>query len=172
MAACDPGAICNGPLPAGDYRSETSGAQVEFTLDEHDWSGLEDTPGDGFSIFLADIGEHAISVVSFSGEIFADACSADDTTTVGTTPAEFMAFLAERHGLDVSAEEVEIGGRPALQVDLTVAVVDPCAETGAGRIWLWTLPVHGDFHFNDEERARVIAVDGGGDGDHRGGGFP
>ncbi|HEY7450905.1 MAG TPA: hypothetical protein VIA02_00110, partial [Candidatus Limnocylindria bacterium] len=27
-----------------------------------------------------------------------------------------------------------------------------------GRIWLWTLPVHGDFHFNSDETARVIAV--------------
>jgi hypothetical protein len=46
-------------------------------------------------------------------------------------------------------------------VDLTTEVDAACEATGMGRIWLWTLPVHGDFHFNDAETARVIAVDGG-----------
>lgn len=160
--ACDPGVVCDGPLAAGDYVSETTGAHIEFTLDEHDWSGLADIQDVGFGLFLADVGTHAISVVKFAGEIFTDACSPDATSTIGTTPAEFMAFLAARHGVTASEPvEVQVGGRPALQVDLTTEVDAACEASGGGRIWLWVLPVVGDFHFNDAETARVIAVDGG-----------
>jgi hypothetical protein len=161
-SACDPGVVCDGPLAAGRYVSETTGAHIEFTLDEHDWSGLADIQDVGFGLFLADVGTHAISVAKFAGEIFTDACSADATSTIGTTPAEFMAFLAARHGVTASEPvEVQVGGRPALQVDLTTEVDAACEATGGGRIWLWVLPVVGDFHFNDAETARVIAVDGG-----------
>jgi hypothetical protein len=162
-AACDPAVVCDGPLAAGDYVSDTTGAHIEFTLDEHDWSGLADTPGDGFALFLADVrGGHGVSVVSYTGGIFTDACSSEATSTIGTTPADFMAFLAERTGVTATEPvEVEVGGRPALQMDLTTEVDAACEATGMGRIWLWTLPVHGDFHFNDAETARVIAVDGG-----------
>ena len=161
-SACDPGVVCDGPLAAGDYASETTGARIEFTLDEHDWSGLADMQDVGFGLFLADVGTHAISVAKFAGEIFTDACSPDATSTIGTTPAEFMAFLAARHGVTASEPvEVQVGGRPALQVDLTTEVDAPCMAADNTRIWLWALPVVGDFHFNDGETARVIAVDGG-----------
>jgi len=81
---------------------------------------------------------------------------------IGATPADLMAMMAERHGLYTSeVTELEVGGRPALLMDLTVTVDPECMQTGGGRIWLWTLPVQGDFHFVDHEQARVIAVDGG-----------
>jgi hypothetical protein len=162
-SACDPGVVCNGPLEPGDYVSETTGARVEFTLDDHDWSGAEDTEGDGFTLFLADVGGASISVVSFSGEIFADACDPNaGTEQIEATPAGFMGMLTTRTGVTASAPvEVEVGGQPALQTDLTTSVDAVCETTGGGRIWLWTLPLHGDFHFNADETARVIAVDGG-----------
>jgi hypothetical protein len=161
-ASCAP-VVCDGPLAAGDYVSDTTGAHVELTLDEHDWSGLADTPGDGFGLFLADVGSHAISVVSYSGEIFANPCNPVGTLTVEATTETFMTMITNRAGVVTATEpvEVEVGGRPALQVDITTSIDDACAATGGGRIWLWTLPVHGDFHFNDAETARVIAVDGG-----------
>jgi len=162
-AACDPGVVCDGPLAAGDYVSDTTGAHIEFTLDEHDWSGLADIQDVGFALFLADVGGgHGVAVASYSGEIFTDACSSEATSTIGASPADFMAFLAARTGVTATAPvEVEVGGRPALQVDLTTEVDAACEATGGGRIWLWVLPVVGDFHFNDAETARVIAVDGG-----------
>ena len=161
-SACDPGLVCDGPLAAGDYVSETTGARIEFTLDGHDWSGLADIQDVGFGLFLADVGAHAISVAKFAGEIFTDACSPDATSTVGTSPAEFMAFLAARHGVTASEPvEVQVGGRPALQVDLTTEVDAACMAADNTRIWLWVLPVVGDFHFNDAETARVIAIDAG-----------
>jgi hypothetical protein len=163
VASCDPGVICNGPLEAGDYVSETTGARVEFTLDDHDWSGLEDTEGDGFGLYLADVGQHAISVVSFSGEVFSNACDPEaGTLQLEATPAAFMNMLTSRPGVEAGpVTEVEVGGQPALQVDLTTIVEGDCETTGRNRIWLWTLPVHGDFHFNHEETARVIAVNAG-----------
>jgi hypothetical protein len=162
-AACDPGVVCDGPLAAGDYVSDTTGAHIEFTLDDHDWSGLADIQDVGFALILADVGgNHAISVAKFAGEIFTDACSPDATSTIGATPAEFMAFLAARHGVTASAPvEVQVGGQAALQVDLTTEVDAACMAADNERIWLWVLPVVGDFHFNDGETARVIAVDGG-----------
>jgi hypothetical protein len=162
-AACDPGVVCDGPLAAGDYVSDTTGAHIEFTLDDHDWSGLADIQDVGFGLFLADVGgNHAISVAPYSGEIFTDACSSEATSTIGATPADYMTFLAARTGVTASDPvEVAVGGRPALQVDLTTEVDAACEATGGGRIWLWALPVVGDFHFNDGETARVIAVDGG-----------
>ena len=162
-AACDPGVVCDGPLAAGDYVSDTTGAHIEFTLDDHDWSGLVDIQDVGFALFLADVGGgHGVSVASYSGEIFTDACSSEATSTIGASPADFMTFLAARTGVTASDPvEVEVGGRPALQVDLTTEIDAACEATGGGRIWLWVLPVVGDFHFNDAETARVIAVDGG-----------
>ena len=157
-ALCDPGVICNGPLIAGDYVSETTGARVEFTLDEHDWFGQEDTPGDGFSLFLADVEEGAISVVSFSGEVFTNSCDASsDPLQLEATPAAFMNMLTTRTGITATTpEEVEVGGRPALQTDLTVDLAECSPDSPTA--YLWTLPVHGDFHFNDQEQARVMAV--------------
>ncbi|MEX0630471.1 MAG: hypothetical protein WEE67_00950 [Chloroflexota bacterium] len=163
LAACDSGVVCDGPLAAGDYVSDTTGAHIEFTLSEHDWSGLADIQDVGFALFLADVGGgHGVSVVSYSGEIFTDACSSEVTSTIGATPADFMTFLAARTGVTATAPvEVEVGGRPALQVDVTTEIDAACEATGGGRIWLWALPIVGDFHFNDAETARVIAVDGG-----------
>ena len=160
---CDPGVVCNGPLDAGDYVSTGTGARIEFTLDEHDWSGLADTPGVGFGLLLADVDDAAISALAFSGEYFTDACNpAAGTTLGGTTPAEFMAMLTARHGVDATEPvEVEVGGRPGLQVDLTTTVDDACAATGDGQISVWPLPVGGPFDFEDSEMARMIAVDGG-----------
>jgi hypothetical protein len=147
-------------LTAGEYVSETTGARVEFTLDDHDWSGLEDTEGDGFGLFLADVPNAGISVVAFSGEIFTNACDPDaGTLMLEATPAAFMNMLTTRPGITATAPiEVEVGGQPALQTDLTTLIDAECEATGNGRLWLWTLPVHGDFHFNSEETARVIAV--------------
>jgi hypothetical protein len=162
-AGCDPGVVCDGPLAAGGYVSDTTGAHIEFTLDEHDWSGLA-LQNAGFSLFLADVGgTHAMSVVKFDGRVFTDACSGEATSTIGATPADFMAFLDARTGVTATAPmEVDVGGRPALQVDLTTEVDAACEATGDGRIWLWVPSlVVGDFHFNDAESARVIAVDGG-----------
>jgi hypothetical protein len=70
-----------------------------------------------------------------------------------------MSMLTTRSGITATTPiDVEVGGQPALQTDLTVALDTDCTASGDGRAYLWTLPVHGDFHFEDTEQARVIAV--------------
>jgi hypothetical protein len=162
-ATCDPGVVCDGPLPAGHYSTTSAGAHVEFTLDEHDWSGMDEAGGVGFGLFLADVGgTHAISVLKFSPYVFTDACSGEGTSIVGNSPAEFMAFLIDRHGITASEPvPIEVGGRPALQVDLTTEVDAACMAADNERIWLWQLPTGYSPYFVDAERARVIAVDSG-----------
>jgi hypothetical protein len=162
-AGCVPGAVCNGPLPAGDYLSEGTGARIEFTLDDHGWIGIRETEEVGFGLILADVDDAAISALAFGGEYFTDACDPSrGTSTTGTTPAEFMAMLGAQTGIAESDPvEVEVGGRPALQVDLTTVIQPDCEVTGDPQLWIWTLPVSGPFAFSDQEMARVIAVDGG-----------
>lgn len=156
---CDPGFVCGAELAPGDYTSTSTGANITFTLAGEGWSGLEDTPGDGFALFnTAVVGGHGISVVAFSGEIFSEVCSPVQTETIGSSAADFIAFLTAVEGVEAEAPvDVEVGGRPAIRMDL--ATDSPC--TDPDRMWLWTLPVHGDFHFNDAEKVRVFAIDAG-----------
>jgi hypothetical protein len=160
---CEPGVVCNGPLAAGEYVSHGTGARIEFTLHDHDWSGLADTPGVGFGLLLADVDDAAISALDYRGEYYTDACNpAAGTTLGGTTPAEFMEMLTARHGVTASEPvEVEVGSRPGLQLDLTTAIDEACAATGEDQISVWPLPVGGPFDFEDSEMARMIALDGG-----------
>jgi hypothetical protein len=162
-SACDPGVVCDGPLPAGHYSTTAAGAHLEFTLDEHDWSGMGEINNVGFALFLADIGgTHAFSVWKFSPYVFTDACSTGETSIVGNSPAEFMAFLTDRHGITATEPvPIEVGGRPALQVDLTTEVDAACMAADNERIWLWQMPLGLSPYFVDAEVARVIAVDSG-----------
>lgn len=160
---CDAGAVCRGPLAAGDYVSEGTGARIEFTLDDHDWSGLPETPDVGFGLLLADVPDAAISALAFVGEYFTDACDSEaGTSTIGRTPDEFIEMLSARTGVTATEPvEVEVGGRPGLQVDLTTSVDEGCAATGDGQIAVWPLHPVGPFDLEDQEMARVIAVDAG-----------
>jgi hypothetical protein len=150
-------------LVAGDYVSEGTGARVEFTLEDQDWSGLPETPGIGFGLLLGGIPHAAMSVLAFDGEYFTDACDPNaGTSTTGRLPAEFMAMLTARTGVSASEPaEIEVGGQPGLQVDLTTSVDGECAATGEGQIAVWPLPPGGPFDLEDMEMARIIAVDGG-----------
>lgn len=156
---CVPGFVCNAELAPGDYTSTSTGATITFSLTGDSWSGLEDTDQDGFALFTTDAAAaHGISVVVFTGGIFSEVCSPDQTETIGSSPADFIAFLSAVEGVAAEAPiDVEVGGRPAIRVDLTTD--SPC--TDPDRMWLWTLPVHGDFHFNDNEKVRVFAIDAG-----------
>lgn len=157
---CVPGFVCGGELVPGEYTSTSTGAAVTFTLSGEGWSGAEDTPEDGFALFNDAVGgPHGISVVAYYGEVFSDVCSPDATEMIGTTAADFIAFLAAVDGIEAEEPvETTTGGLPAIQLDLTTGT--PCTDFG-GRLWLWTLPIHGDFHLDAEGRARVYAIDAG-----------
>lgn len=158
---CVPGFICGAALVPGEYTSTSTGAIVTFTLAGEGWSGLEDTPGDirgdGFALINDAVGgPHGIGMYAYAGEVFTQVCSPASTATAAM---DFITFLASVDG--VQAEEplpTQVGGRPAIRLDLTTD--SPCNDPTFGdRMWLWPLPVHVDFHLNDDERVRVYAVD-------------
>lgn len=162
QAPCDTGFVCSGALEPGEYTSTSTGATVTFTLAGEGWQGVEDISGDGFAIFNDAVGgQHGISVVAYYGEVFSDVCSRDATEMIGTTADDFIAFLATVEGIHRGAPlNLQIGGQPTTGMDLTTE--SPCNDTNFGdRMWLWTLPTSGDFHFNDAEQVRVYAVDAG-----------
>lgn len=158
-----------GPLAAGTYADDSLGPIVTFSVEEGwDLSGppIEEV---GFDLMYGDSGPAAISVVRFDGIVFGEPCLTDgdvetyivDTLTLDTTPEAFMQRLAENPFLTTSEPvSVIVGGAPGLQVDLTSAIG---AECDPPVTFLWELPVVGEFHLNDGESARVIALDVGGD---------
>jgi hypothetical protein len=162
-AACGSGVVCRGPLAAGDYVSEGTGARIEFTLAGEGWTGLPETPDVGFGLLQATYPDTAISALAFVGAYFTDGCDPNaGRSTIGASPAEFMAMLTGRPGITADEPaEVEVGGRPALQVDLITDTEDDCAANGAEEISVWPLPLGGPFDLYDQEQARIIAVDGG-----------
>jgi hypothetical protein len=162
-ASCEPPDICDGAMPAGDYVSEGTGARIEISVDDHGWFGLADTDGEGFGLYLGDLEiAHGISVVAYAGEYFTDACDPNaGTTSGGATAADFIAMISAREGVTATEPtEVTIGGQPGLQVDFTTALPEGCGDQPPW-IWLWPLPVHGDFHFDDQERGQLTSIDAG-----------
>lgn len=157
---CVPGFVCSGELIPDEYTSTSTGATITFSLAGEGWSGLEDTPEDGFALFYDAVsGPHGISVVAYYGEVFSDVCSPEATEMIGTTAADFVAFIAGTEGVEaVEPVDTTTGGLPAIRLDLTTGA--PCTDFG-GRLWLWTLPVHGDFHFDAAGQVRVYAIDAG-----------
>lgn len=158
-----PPTVCGGPLPAGDYVSDSTGAHITFSLDEHDWSGSRDTPGDGFGLFLADIPDGGIAVAHFPGEVYTDPCgiSPGDPVPVDPTPAAFIGYLAEHIGYTgLGPVEVEVGGRPGVQLDLAADFQALCPGSTSSKYWVFPGAVH-DLWLEDGERDRVVAIDSG-----------
>jgi len=164
-APCVPGLVCDAALVPGEYSSTSTGANITFTLTGEGWSGLEEdtpgeVPGDGFALSNEAVGgRHGIGVHAYAGEVYTQVCSGEAT---GTAVTDLVTFLAAVEG--VHAEEpvaTQVGGRPAIRLDLTTdsPCFNPDLRDDPDRMWLWPLPVHGDFHFNDGEQVRVYAVD-------------
>lgn len=157
---CTPPDLCRGEVTPGEYVVDSVGSTLRFTLGDG-WLSSEEIPEVGIELVRPEEGDaNALSMVTFGGDVFVDICGESDaTTTIGTSPSEFITWLSERDGIDAGQPlEVEVGGRPAVQVDLTTQLPDNCTHDSEW-LWLWVLPVVGDFHFADAERARVIAVD-------------
>ncbi len=156
---CIEGSVCDGPV-SGDYTSTSTGATVSFTVPDGAWLGQRDMDEVGFALFQErPEGYAGLSVISFGGDVFADACSPDQLAEIDASPPAFMDWLTAREGISAGAvTETTVGGRPALQADVTSALPAACQEPPW--IWLWSLPKVGDFHLNDDETARFYAVEG------------
>jgi hypothetical protein len=159
-ASCDPGVICSGLLAPGDYTSTSTGATITFTLTGSEWTGDADTPGRGFALFSEDPGGVAvITVAPWAGVVFSDACVPDQTTTIGTGPAELMGVLTALDGAQAdSPADVTVGGLPALELNLTIDA--PCADSG-GRLWVFQSTGGDSFNFRGGTQARIYAIDAG-----------
>jgi len=146
-------------MPPGSYVSTSIGPTVEFEVGE-DWSGGGDLAGEGF--FLLDRSQRApaaMTVTVFPGEVFSDPCSVGPTEPVGAGAADAAEWVTSLDFLDADASaSVMVGGREAVQVDVTVTIGDACADPV---VYLWPLPVSQEFHLNEGEQARFIFVDAG-----------
>jgi hypothetical protein len=150
--------VVDGDLAAGTYASTSLGLDMAFELDSG-WHGFADIEEVGFALSREGIGG-GVSVTNFGGEVFSDPCSPEATEMLEPTAEAFVAWLAEHPELDAADPiEVSLGGQPAIQIDLTSDVGEACPEFP--RIWLWVLPVVGDFHLDEDEAARFIVADVG-----------
>lgn len=151
-----------GDVPAGTYVSDSLGPTITFTVGE----GLVttgDTPEVGFDLIRQYDAPAGLSVIGFGGEYFADACDPESETvrTPVVSAEAFMDFLTARDGVivDDGPSPTTVGGFDGSLVDLHTELPDACGAEPPEWILLWTIPVYGDFHFADDETARVIALD-------------
>jgi hypothetical protein len=154
-SSCPP-RVCDGPLPPGDYLSESLGVTLTFRVDDG-WIGGADIPDEGF--FLQDRTARApaaMSVMRFPGDVFTDPCAVGSTEPVSGADALVM-WLEDHDSLEVNqVTPTEVAGRPATQVDATTTVPAACPDPV---VFLWPLPVSREFHFNDGETVRLLVVD-------------
>lgn len=157
---CTPPDLCAGVLSPGEYTTDSFGPTVSFTVGEG-WRAGQDLEEVGFFLEREDAGgHHALTVTHFDGEVFVEACSPEPTEDIARSAEVFVEWLRHREGIEAEEPtETQLGGHPAVQVDLTTSLPEGC--TAPEWIWLWVLPQVGDFHFNDDEQARVIAADVG-----------
>jgi hypothetical protein len=154
-----PSTVTSEVLAAGPYRSTSTGVTVDFEIPGDGWVGVEDVPEAGFALVRSGI-EGGVTVTHFDGEVFAEPCTPDAQSSVEASARGFVDWLAAHPELD-AADPVDttLSGQPAIQLDVTADVGAECPETP--RIWLWVLPVVGDFHLDEGEAARFIAADVG-----------
>jgi hypothetical protein len=151
-----PLSLVDGDLPAGSYLSSSMGLDISFDLGPG-WQGFADIPDVGFALLRPEV-EGGVTVTHFGGEVFSEACSSAATVPLETSAEAFVAWLATHPELRADEPaETTLGGHPAIQIDLTSDVGEPCPDTP--RNWLWALPVVGDFHLNEDEAARFIVAD-------------
>lgn len=151
------GPIPDGPVSPGTYTSTSLGETITFTIDEPGWTAFADIPGVGLALSREGI-PGGVTITTFDGEVFSQPCSPEETESVEATAAEFVGWLAQHPELNATEPvETTLGGHPAIQLDVTSDVEPECPE--APRIWLWVLPVVGDFHLDENEAARFIVAD-------------
>jgi hypothetical protein len=154
--ACEPGDLCTGMLSPGTYTYTGFGTAVTFTTVTEWFALLDEIPS--LSLFDDEL-FGGLFAFQFTGGVFADPCDFESGTTIGDSPSEVIAWLTDRSFLETSAAaSVTYGGASGLQVDVT-AVTLPPGCTDPPWVLLFTLPIVGDFHFEEGSVARVVALD-------------
>ena len=159
-----------GPLEPGTYADDSLGPEVRFSVAEG-WE-MTGEPIEEVGVQLGQEGVEAaaLTITRFPGTVFAEPCVRDedfdayfaDTQMSEASAQGFIDRLAANPFLTVEEPtEIELGGWPGLQVDLTSSI--PEADCQPPVTFLWELPVVGEFHLVDRESARAIALDVGED---------
>jgi hypothetical protein len=156
-------------LAPGRYVDRSLGRDLTFELGDG-WVNDGAIEGAGFAIVRDEPGSPYFAISPFPGQVFPEGCVADGqdpeaffeaVTDIDTTAASFIDHIAS-HAAITAAEPVpvELAGFSGLQLDVSaVDVDDTCMPPWA---WLWLLPVVGDYHLNEGETARILALDAGG----------
>ena len=154
---CGPPELCEGELPPGTYTYHGFGTDLTLTTTTWWFSQLfDDIPA--FALLDSKLGGGVFGF-RFSGEVFADPCDFGSASTIGSSAADVIAWLADRPFLTTSDPiAVEYGGEPGFQVDVS-AVTLPADCDDPPWVLLFPLPVVGDFHFEASSVARVVAQD-------------
>lgn len=154
---CTPPVLCGEELAPGEYSATVTNTETTFTVGDG-WVGTAYQEV-GFDMFRVGDPPEGLSAVPYAGVVYADVCSGEETQEIGATAADFVAFLADRPGIEARGEatEASIGGRSGLQID--VDAVDPgCESEPPERLWLWDINFT-DFHLNVGEAARFVVLD-------------
>jgi hypothetical protein len=158
-----------GPVAAGSYVDRSLGRDISFSLDEG-WVSDGATEGAGIALIREEPGSPYFAISPFPGQVFPEGCVTDSqdpeaffagATDLEISAAAFIDHVANHPAITAGAPvPVELGGYSGLQLDISgVDVDDSCMPPWA---WLWVLPVVGDYHLNEGEVARIVALDADG----------
>jgi hypothetical protein len=158
-----------GPVAAGRYVDRSIGRDITFSIGEG-WVSDGAIEGAGFALVREEAGSPYFAITPFPGQVFPQDCLTDGqdpeaffeaVTDIEVTAASFIDHIASHRAITAAEPvPVELGGYSGLQLDITaVDVDDACMPPWA---WLWWLPAVGDYHLNEGEQARIVALDADG----------
>jgi hypothetical protein len=103
----------------------------------------------------------ALTVTAFIGRAYEDPCDPLTLGDIDRTAAAFIELLAGNRYLEVGEPRgAQVDGTAGLEVDLTVPTPgEGACPTEQPWLWLWAPSDTVDFHLDDGEQARVIALD-------------
>jgi hypothetical protein len=153
-------------LTPGSYVDRSLGRDLTFAVGDG-WINDGAIEGAGFALIREEPGSPYFAISPFPGQVFPEGCVTDGqppeaffegATDIEVTAASFIDHIAGHAAITASEPvPVELGGYSGLQLDISsVDVEDACMPPWA---WLWVLPVVGDYHLNDGEEARIVALD-------------
>lgn len=153
---CAPGELCNGIIGPGTYTYTGFGTDLTFSV-VSDWFFVSDEIP---SMSLYDpVEPGALYGFPFVGQVFADPCNFDSVTTIADSPAELITWLGDRDFLDTTAAvPVTYGGAAGFQIDLTGVTLPPEC-TDPPWVLVFSLPIVGDFHFEEGSTGRIVVLD-------------
>ncbi len=153
---CDPGVLCTGNLAPGTYTYTGFGTDLTFTT-VTEWFAVQDEIP-SWNLFPPDVAAGLFGF-PFTGQVFGDPCDYESAATIGDSPAELMTWLGDRPFLETTAPvAVNYGGADGLQIDLVATTVPAeCAEPPW--VFVFALPIVGDFHFETGSVGRIVALD-------------